>query len=259
MGKVKEFISIPNLYTMHNDEGFPDVKLTYLGGLWVMIEFDNVVTKESMQKHMGVKSWFQEILDVSNDFVSDDRIVWVDIEGIPLNVWSRGTFIRIGKKWGETLDLEDNEGQIPPNDEVFEDEPISDDNGVRETMFESNTSPQKQANVDSHLEDPFGFYALLKEKKNDAGHMACPSLSHPPGFTPAVSKNNNKKTTDNGDTDSNEVHATPAGINTNVVNSPGDASVASFSEQVGHQFNNTGGSVLDIMEGFIKVGQARLM
>nr|GEY88243.1 RNA-directed DNA polymerase, eukaryota [Tanacetum cinerariifolium] len=48
-------------------------------------------------------------------------------------------------------------------------------------------------------------------------------------------------------------HATPAGINTNVVNSPGDASVASFSEQVGHQFNNTGGSVLDIMEGFIKV------
>nr|GFA91517.1 hypothetical protein [Tanacetum cinerariifolium] len=119
------------------------------------------------------------------------------------------------------------EGQIPPNDEVFEDEPISDDDGVPETVT-----------------------------KNGAGHMASPSLSHPPGFTPAVSKNNNKKTTHNGDTDSNEVHATSAGINTNVVNSPGDASVASFSEQVGHQFNNTGGSVLDIMEGFIKVGQA---
>nr|GEX37501.1 RNA-directed DNA polymerase, eukaryota [Tanacetum cinerariifolium] len=43
-----------------------------------------------------------------HDFVSDERIVWVDIEGIPLNVWSRETFMRIGKKWGDTLDIEDN-------------------------------------------------------------------------------------------------------------------------------------------------------
>nr|GFA03711.1 RNA-directed DNA polymerase, eukaryota [Tanacetum cinerariifolium] len=68
-------------------------------------------------------------------------------------------------------------------------------------------------------------------EKNGAGHTPSPSLSHPPGFTLAVLENNNKKTTDNGDTDSNEVHATSAGINTNVVNSPGDASVVSFSEQ----------------------------
>nr|GEZ25419.1 RNA-directed DNA polymerase, eukaryota [Tanacetum cinerariifolium] len=113
------------------------------------------------------------------------------------------------------------EGQIPPNDEVFKDEPISDDDGVPETVFESNTSPQKRANGDSHSKYPFGFYALLKEKK----------------MTLVIWR----------------VNATSAGIITNVVNSPGDASVASFSEQVGHQFNNTGGLVLDIMEGFIKV------
>nr|GEZ75136.1 hypothetical protein [Tanacetum cinerariifolium] len=28
--------------------------------------------------------------------------------GVPLKAWSRETFIKIGKKWGETLDLEDN-------------------------------------------------------------------------------------------------------------------------------------------------------
>nr|GEZ33181.1 hypothetical protein [Tanacetum cinerariifolium] len=229
-----------------------------------------------MQKHMGVKSWFQEILDVSNDFVSDEWIVWVDIEETldlednvdnsfgrkriciktkhqvsileSFKVIVKGRVYMIRAKelftWNPSFlaykekeyasedesvrDSNNNEeGQIPPNDEVFEDEPISDDNGVPETVFESSTSPQKQANgdnEDSHLEDPFGFYALLKEKK----------------MTLVIWR----------------VHATPAGINTNVVNSPGDASVASFSEQVGHQFNNTGGSVLEIMEGFIKVGQA---
>nr|GEZ16454.1 RNA-directed DNA polymerase, eukaryota [Tanacetum cinerariifolium] len=48
------------------------------------------------------------IQDTSPDFVSDERIVWMDIEGIPLRAWSRETFKKIGKKWGETLDLEDN-------------------------------------------------------------------------------------------------------------------------------------------------------
>nr|GFA03306.1 RNA-directed DNA polymerase, eukaryota [Tanacetum cinerariifolium] len=106
------------------------------------------------------------------------------------------------------------EGQIPPNDEVFEDEPISDDDGVPETV------------------GSIWILCSFEGEKNGAGHTPSPSLSHPPGFTLAVLENNNKKTTDNGDTDSNEVHATSAGINTNVVNSPGDASVVSFSEQV---------------------------
>ncbi|GKC83932.1 RNA-directed DNA polymerase, eukaryota [Tanacetum coccineum] len=42
--------------------------------------------------------------------VSDERVVWVDIEGIPLHVWSRETFAKIGNKWGEALDIEDNFG-----------------------------------------------------------------------------------------------------------------------------------------------------
>nr|GEU49965.1 hypothetical protein [Tanacetum cinerariifolium] len=87
MGKVKDVNSIPNIRTLLMDEGFFDVKLKYLG---------------------GVKSWFHVIQDAVHDFVSDERIVWVDIEGIPLNVWSRETFMRIGKKWGDTLDIENN-------------------------------------------------------------------------------------------------------------------------------------------------------
>nr|GEW99249.1 hypothetical protein [Tanacetum cinerariifolium] len=84
MGKVKEFSSIPNLYTIFRDEGFPDVKLTYLGGLWVMIEYGNQITKDNMIKHKGVLSWFLDLLNANSDFVNDERIVWVDLEGIPL-------------------------------------------------------------------------------------------------------------------------------------------------------------------------------
>ncbi|GKD68464.1 RNA-directed DNA polymerase, eukaryota, partial [Tanacetum coccineum] len=54
------------------------------------------------------KSWFQVLQVVKQDFVSDERVVWVDIEGVPLNVWTRETFLKIGMKWGETMDIEEN-------------------------------------------------------------------------------------------------------------------------------------------------------
>ena len=94
MGKVKDFSSIPNLYTILKDEAFLDVKLSYLGGTWVLLEFDNVDIKENLMNHTGVKSWFHILQNASNDFVSEERIVWVDIEGVPLHAWSRETFVR---------------------------------------------------------------------------------------------------------------------------------------------------------------------
>ncbi|PWA58059.1 RNA-directed DNA polymerase, eukaryota [Artemisia annua] len=110
MGRVKNLNSIPNLRSLLAKEGFPKVKLSYLGGLWVMIELDDVASKQSLLKHVGINSWFHNLQDAFHDFVSDECVVWVDIEGIPFNVWSRKTFVKIGNKWGETMDIEDNFG-----------------------------------------------------------------------------------------------------------------------------------------------------
>nr|GEU48499.1 RNA-directed DNA polymerase, eukaryota, reverse transcriptase zinc-binding domain protein [Tanacetum cinerariifolium] len=96
MGRVKD--SILNLRTLLTKKGFPDVKLTYLCGMWVMIELDNEATKLKLLQHIGVSSWFHVLQAAIHDFVSDERVAWVDIEGVPLNVWSRKTFLKIGKK-----------------------------------------------------------------------------------------------------------------------------------------------------------------
>ncbi|GKE40440.1 RNA-directed DNA polymerase, eukaryota, partial [Tanacetum coccineum] len=108
MGSMKDLNSIPNLRTLLTKEGFPEVKLSYLGGMWEMLEFDKVATKQKLLQHIGVNSWFQVLQDAVQDFVSDERVVWVDVKGILWNVWSRETFMKIGTKWGETMDIEDN-------------------------------------------------------------------------------------------------------------------------------------------------------
>ncbi|GJR40439.1 RNA-directed DNA polymerase, eukaryota [Tanacetum coccineum] len=108
MGGVKSFDSITKLQSFLVDEGFVNVTLSYLGGLWVMFECDKPDTKRNLVNHVGINSWFQVIQEVNPDFVSDERVVWLDIEGVPLYAWSRKSFDKIGNKWGEVLNIEDS-------------------------------------------------------------------------------------------------------------------------------------------------------
>ncbi|GJV09337.1 nucleotide-binding alpha-beta plait domain-containing protein [Tanacetum coccineum] len=69
LGRVKEFASLANLKVFFNNEGFTDLKICYMEG----------------------------------------RIAWVEIEGIPMKLWSENSFKRIASKWGVMLDIDDQE------------------------------------------------------------------------------------------------------------------------------------------------------
>ncbi|GJR45996.1 RNA-directed DNA polymerase, eukaryota, nucleotide-binding alpha-beta plait domain protein [Tanacetum coccineum] len=107
MGKVKEFDSISNSYFILAKEGFYNFSLSYLGGMWVLIEYTFDVTKQKFLKHVGVGSWFSSLDHANPKFVSEERIVLVDIKGIPLHARSKNTFNKIGLKWGDFMDIED--------------------------------------------------------------------------------------------------------------------------------------------------------
>ncbi|GKC71709.1 RNA-directed DNA polymerase, eukaryota [Tanacetum coccineum] len=84
--------------------------LSYLGGLWVMIELKSEEIKRKLLLHSGVNSWFHDLQPASHDFVCNERIVWVDIEGVLLHIWYSATFSGIGKKWGTVMDIEESPG-----------------------------------------------------------------------------------------------------------------------------------------------------
>lgn len=77
-----------------------------------MIELDSANTKSKLLQHVGVASWFNQIRNAQGDFVSRERVVWVDIEGVTLHAWSYNTFKKIGSKWGEMLDLEESKDAL---------------------------------------------------------------------------------------------------------------------------------------------------
>ncbi|PWA41873.1 hypothetical protein CTI12_AA550140 [Artemisia annua] len=107
MGRVKEFASLANLKKVLCNEGFDVLKISYLGELWVLLEFESTKVKDLFKDNGGVNSWFSVLNQASEDFAPEGRIAWVDVEGIPFKLWSDKTFNRIALKWGKLLEFDD--------------------------------------------------------------------------------------------------------------------------------------------------------
>nr|GEZ97636.1 nucleotide-binding alpha-beta plait domain-containing protein [Tanacetum cinerariifolium] len=188
-----------------------------------MLEFDNGDVKSNFMQHIRVKSRFNVIQEVSQNFVSDERIVWVDLEGIPIHAWSRESFSRICKRWGDMLNMEDTNDsffgrkrlciitkhpvsileffkiivkgkdadQSQNNDESSDDNG-SDIDGMADDKFDGNPVPPLTSTDEHEVQqskDPFELYDLLKKNKTRKEiHDTSPSMSHPPGFTPLCSQ-----------------------------------------------------------------------
>nr|GFC59269.1 RNA-directed DNA polymerase, eukaryota, nucleotide-binding alpha-beta plait domain protein [Tanacetum cinerariifolium] len=77
------------------------------GGLWVILQFSLKISKNNFMLHVGVNSWFSMIQQASNSFSVDERVVWIDVEGVPFSAWSHNTFTIIASIWGTLLYDED--------------------------------------------------------------------------------------------------------------------------------------------------------
>ncbi|PWA40142.1 hypothetical protein CTI12_AA565510 [Artemisia annua] len=109
LGCHKDFRSIENSKIICNNEGFLGVDVKYLGGLWVMFSFDDMDARNSFLTHEGVLSWFSVLVPWDKDFVLNERLVWLEIEGIPIRAWHNDTFKGLCKKWGEVLFIDDSD------------------------------------------------------------------------------------------------------------------------------------------------------
>nr|GEV31673.1 RNA-directed DNA polymerase, eukaryota [Tanacetum cinerariifolium] len=183
LGKVKEFASLTNLKVVLGKEGYANIELKYMGGFWVMIVFQDDETKKRFQFNLAVGSWFSQIIQAHNDFLIDERVIWVEVRvfhvsgglEIHLAVSHLDGMICMG---GVSENLKDVEGksdreEVPETN--FEEVPDK-------SIFEGNSVRQN----DVHYDDPFGIYEVLNKKRDGKNiyDKHKDSLKYPPGFTP---------------------------------------------------------------------------
>ncbi|GJR67540.1 RNA-directed DNA polymerase, eukaryota [Tanacetum coccineum] len=295
MGEVRQFSSINNLSVLLHNEGFMDIEIVYLGGLWVMIKLGSAKTKLKFMKHTGVASWFVRLCNAQNDFVASDRIVWVDIEGVPLHAWSHATFHKIGSQWGEVMELEDGnedlfarkrlciktkhannildsfkiivKGKVfqirakelfvwsPSFKEVPEVVHCSDDESVKneaDINVVDNTVNNEREKSDSEAR------VIVKQHKKEVGNSGMESsIPYPPGFTP-------EKVNVTFEQEAQEVqgeecirsHHNSDRCSSRVFEEVEKSDINIQSDgRVIRDIRKEGGSILDILDEMIKVGQ----
>ncbi|GJR38298.1 hypothetical protein Tco_1213982 [Tanacetum coccineum] len=195
-------VAVPVDHTGISEKVVKNVVLSYLGGMWVLFEFDSLTTKEKFLNHSGIGSWFTKLIQATSSFENDERIVWISIEGLPIKAWTPNTFCKIASLW--ELDAwfpnfqEDDQDDLSSDGESQEgdvankaDNNESDVDRVSESSFmHENDTAHKDANickkgeVGSHSEDPFNIYGILDGQKNNVCNSCSDEPKFPPGFTP---------------------------------------------------------------------------
>ncbi|GKC13564.1 RNA-directed DNA polymerase, eukaryota [Tanacetum coccineum] len=119
LAKVRDVHLIINIYRVLKKEGFSDFKCKYMGGLWLWIEFSSDESRLKFQKNTEMELYFTQRKLVSHNFIPDERMIWIEIDGLPLNAWTTNAFKKIAGNWGETVfvdeDADENiaNGRIP--------------------------------------------------------------------------------------------------------------------------------------------------
>ncbi|GJX40419.1 RNA-directed DNA polymerase, eukaryota, reverse transcriptase zinc-binding domain protein, partial [Tanacetum coccineum] len=110
LGHVKEFSSMPVLVDMCKAQGFLDLDIHYMGGMWVMMKFISPEACVNFRRNVVVRTWFKQLLDWSRDFVCKERLMWLDCDGLPVRAWSKANFCKLVSKWGNIVHIDDDLG-----------------------------------------------------------------------------------------------------------------------------------------------------
>nr|GEX25457.1 nucleotide-binding alpha-beta plait domain-containing protein [Tanacetum cinerariifolium] len=219
-GRVKEFTSLANIKLSLNNEGFLNLKISYMGERWIMVEFNDPKAKNLFRENTSVNSWFSQITQASTDFVLEGRIAWVEIEGVQFKL----------------CDVE----------------------GIPKTLFEEDETRKKSDEVDStgkqenKLEDPFNLYPLLKKKGIDTINQEPDyNLKYLPGFTPKADTDGTS-VHDEAANDVNIPSRSEANVNMGDNLEGGSEYKGSGHFKQSNGPRSSGGSILDLLDDVVK-------
>ncbi|GJX70878.1 hypothetical protein Tco_0308049, partial [Tanacetum coccineum] len=104
--KLKDIDSMSNMYTICRNEGFSDLNIHHVGGYWIWIQFPSSLDCSKFQENESLKKLYLVKRAPSSNFTVDERIIWIEISGLPLCAWGFNAYKKIACNFGKFLFFE---------------------------------------------------------------------------------------------------------------------------------------------------------
>nr|GEV77080.1 RNA-directed DNA polymerase, eukaryota, reverse transcriptase zinc-binding domain protein [Tanacetum cinerariifolium] len=248
--------ALSTLYSLLENEGFDKVNLTYLGGFWVLIEMGSSKSKENMYEDDATLP-YKKLCIITKPRIRIDNRIKVIVKGCVY--WVRVKELDV---WAPDFNnyLSDNDS----NKELPDDEILNQGSGYNDLDCVSNKDndidhvsesscmnnfgavPEnsgKSKDAKTLLVDPFGIYDNINKKPNNSENKT-DDPTFPLGFTPGDMADNHVGTKDDSiDKPMGDVQP----------NKEGRSSSKSRNNSILNI--KPGGSILDVLENLVEIGQ----
>ncbi|GKC16879.1 RNA-directed DNA polymerase, eukaryota, partial [Tanacetum coccineum] len=104
--KLKDIDSMSNMYTICWNEGFSDLNIHHVSGYWIWIQFPSSSACSKFQENESLKKLYSVKKAPSSNFTVDERIIWIEISGLPLCAWGSNAYKKIACSFGKFLFFE---------------------------------------------------------------------------------------------------------------------------------------------------------
>nr|GEX04621.1 putative RNA-directed DNA polymerase, eukaryota, reverse transcriptase zinc-binding domain protein [Tanacetum cinerariifolium] len=243
------------------------------------MELDSNLAKSKFLNHIEVASWFEELKIASNEFICRDRIVWVDIEGIPMKALTKESFAKIATEWGSMMDIEDSvdviiQGKVfmvrakelyawtpifkeEPKSEYYSDnESIQGVENLEEGLKHDDNSVEDKDELDAIFEIDLENEAFLSTReKHQPDNEQEPTISEDPFLIYKTLKNMDQEQKSQSDQNvSFPPGFTPIDIKQTQEKESHVVSSLQKAHPEGPSGNLNGGSILEVMDNMVKLG-----
>ncbi|GJW50326.1 hypothetical protein Tco_0091677 [Tanacetum coccineum] len=107
--KLNEAETLSNMYSIYKSEGFMDLSIHHVRGLWIWIQFSLPLSCSKFCENANIKSIYSSIRTPSPSFKVDERMIWIKISGLPLCAWGSNSYKKIALLFGKLKFFEDEE------------------------------------------------------------------------------------------------------------------------------------------------------
>ncbi|GJZ76721.1 hypothetical protein Tco_0641393 [Tanacetum coccineum] len=166
--KLNEADTMSNMYSICKSEGFMDLSIHHVGGLWIWIQLSSPLSCSKFLDNDTIKSIYSVIKSPSPSFRVDERMIWLEISDLPHCAWGSNSYKKIASLFGKFKFFEDEETSMSLGKVCISTKSIQRISDTIKVEMEANHLDKDDTSVeDKENDDLDDIDGILKDLDND--------------------------------------------------------------------------------------------